>query len=485
MLNHNVAFSWCFYPFYLLPLPFLLQTVIIIIYSCCRGLPVGRKGQKKEKDPFREAFGRVKDMRSVLPGIPVLALTASVQVTERAKLMKTCGMHKPVTVDVSPNKENIAFNFISIPNEKDAVTHLKWIADMVVEKGKECPQTIVFCNTFNDISAVLSYLLLVLKDKAFTEGPNGKKAPLLSVYHAKTWEAQKMAIEEDFKSDGLKRVVIATCALGMGINFPKVQYVVQYGPPTSIVDLMQQAGRGGRDGRQAHCITYFTKRQLSRCGKEVKSVVKTDKCQREALYSHFSDSISCLSPGHLCCSNCRKQCECSTSESKACDGNSEVFLVVADNHEEHTEQGTSQGKTRNLTATDKTDLRLALLEMQSELSTRSGSFFDSVSSHGFTERLVDDIVKASSNIFSFEYLQQNFSIYSTQHAMDVLEIFQELFEDIPDFAQQMEVLGLLNSEVTQAEKHIQTMELSSWESEHFSDDSDELNFELPEFDIHF
>ena len=297
-----MAFSWCFYPFYLLPLPFLLQTVIIIIYSCCRGLPVGRKGRKKEKDPFREAFGRVKDMRSVLPGIPVLALTASVQVTERAKLMKTCGMHKPVTVDVSPNKENIAFNFISIPNEKDAVTHLKWIADMVVEKGKECPQTIVFCNTFNDISAVLSYLLLVLKDKAFTEGPNGKKAPLLSVYHAKTWEAQKMAIEEDFKSDGLKRVVIATCALGMGINFPKVQYVVQYGPPTSIVDLMQQAGRGGRDGRQAHCITYFTKRQLSRCGKEVKSVVKTDKCQREALYSHFSDSISCLSPGHLCCS---------------------------------------------------------------------------------------------------------------------------------------------------------------------------------------
>ena len=31
-------------------------------------------------------------------------------------------------------------------------------------------------------------------------------------------------------------MVIATCALGMGINFPKVRYVVQYGPPMSIVD---------------------------------------------------------------------------------------------------------------------------------------------------------------------------------------------------------------------------------------------------------
>ena len=51
---------------------------------------------------------------------------------------------------------------------------------------------------------------------------------------------QKVSIEEDFKSDGLKRVVIATCALGMGINFPRVRYIVQYGPPKSIVDLMQQ-----------------------------------------------------------------------------------------------------------------------------------------------------------------------------------------------------------------------------------------------------
>lgn len=204
-------------------------------------------------------------MRSALPRIPVLALTASVQVAERAKLIKTCGMNKPVIVDVSPNKENIAFNFIPIANEKGAVAHLKWIADMISEKGKECPQTIVFCNTFNDISTVLSYLLLVLKEEAFTEGPNGKKTSLLSVYHAKTWESHKIAIEEDFKSDGLKRVVIATCALGMGVNFPKVKYVVQYVPPTSVVDLMQEAGRGGRDGGQAHYVTYYTKRQLSRC----------------------------------------------------------------------------------------------------------------------------------------------------------------------------------------------------------------------------
>ena len=138
------------------------------------------------------------------------------------------------------------------------------------KKGTKTPQTIVFCSTFNDISTVLSYLLLVLKEKAFITD-NGKRASLLRVYHAKSWEFQKVAIEADFKSNGMKSVVIGTCALWTGINFPKVKYVVQYGPPTSTIELMQQAGRGGRDGSQAHCLTYFTNRQLARCDKNIKS----------------------------------------------------------------------------------------------------------------------------------------------------------------------------------------------------------------------
>ena len=56
----------------------------------------GKKGKKKESNPFREAFGRVKDLRSVLPGIPLLELTATVQMNERAKLMKACGIQKPI-----------------------------------------------------------------------------------------------------------------------------------------------------------------------------------------------------------------------------------------------------------------------------------------------------------------------------------------------------------------------------------------------------
>ena len=49
---------------------------------------------------------------------------------------------------------------------------------------------IVFCNTFNDLSTILSYLL-VLKEKAFTDDHNGKRTSLLGVYHAKSWNPRK------------------------------------------------------------------------------------------------------------------------------------------------------------------------------------------------------------------------------------------------------------------------------------------------------
>lgn len=107
-------------------------------------------------------------------------------------------------------------------------------------------------------------------------------------------------------------MVIATCALGMGVNFPQVRFVVQYTPPPSntLVDLMQQAGRVGRDGLQAHNIVYHTRQQLSQCSKEVKTVINHEACHRKDLYSYFSESELSVEPGHKCCSNCRKACKC-------------------------------------------------------------------------------------------------------------------------------------------------------------------------------
>lgn len=76
----------------------------------------------------------------------------------------------------------------------------------------------------------------------------------------------------------MKRVVIATCALGMGINIPHVRYVVQYLTPNTLIDMMQQAGQGGRDHLQAQSIVYYTKQQFTQCSKDLKTVVNHKGC---------------------------------------------------------------------------------------------------------------------------------------------------------------------------------------------------------------
>ena len=143
-----------------------------------------------KRQPFREAFARVKDMRSFLPGVPVLALTASVKVKDRSCLWKSCGMVNPVIVHVAANKDNICLEFLRITVEKEALKNLKWIASMIEKQREETPQTIIFCKTFNDIASVVSYLLMNLRQNAFVER-EGERLPLLGVYHAKTWDTHK------------------------------------------------------------------------------------------------------------------------------------------------------------------------------------------------------------------------------------------------------------------------------------------------------
>src|SRR5690606_13410277 len=44
-------------------------------------------------------------------------------------------------------------------------------------------------------------------------------------------------------------LIIATSALGAGVDIPGVRLVVHWNSPSSIIDFAQQSGRAGRDGR--------------------------------------------------------------------------------------------------------------------------------------------------------------------------------------------------------------------------------------------
>ena len=92
---------------------------------------------------------------------------------------------------------------------------------------------------------------------------------LIGMFHHNNLDKHKGRVTTSlYKPSGTCRVVFATNALGMGINFK------DYGPPRNIEDFVQEIGRAGRDSRKAVSASFYQWKHLLKCEKAVKRYAK-------------------------------------------------------------------------------------------------------------------------------------------------------------------------------------------------------------------
>ncbi|MYA35277.1 MAG: RecQ family ATP-dependent DNA helicase [Gammaproteobacteria bacterium] len=80
-------------------------------------------------------------------------------------------------------------------------------------------------------------------------------------FHAGLTPEIKKEVQTKFIEGNLK-VIAATNAFGMGIDKPDVRMVIHADIPGSLENYLQEAGRAGRDQKDAHCVLLYTREDV-------------------------------------------------------------------------------------------------------------------------------------------------------------------------------------------------------------------------------
>lgn len=88
-----------------------------------------------------------------------------------------------------------------------------------------------------------------------------KKGWPVEAYHAGLEAPEKRRVQDNF-INGRTQVICATNAFGMGIDKDNVRLVIHANIPGSLENYLQEAGRAGRDTRDAECVLLYSEKDI-------------------------------------------------------------------------------------------------------------------------------------------------------------------------------------------------------------------------------
>ena len=94
-----------------------------------------------------------------------------------------------------------------------------------------------------------------------------------------------------------------------------------------------------------------------------------------------------------------------------------------------------------------------------------GLSIDHTSSHGFSEQLISDVVSKCTDIFTVEDVLGNFPVFSVGDALQILEIMQEIFLDIPNLEETLALFSFSSGFSHHIWFHLEDYSFSNSDSE--------------------
>ena len=183
---------------------------------------------------FRPSFLRIASVRQLFPGVPVLALTATATPVVVDDIMQRLEFGRPNVFSKSFARDNITYVVRPTSEKMAELVHImRSVAGTAIVYVRSRKRTRLIADELNRHGLGADY------------------------YHAGLSVEEKEDKQNKWKGDQC-RIMVATNAVGMGIDKPDVRLVVHVDVPNSLEEYYQEAGRAGRDGKRSYAVLLTT-----------------------------------------------------------------------------------------------------------------------------------------------------------------------------------------------------------------------------------